>query len=53
MITNDFTPPNIDRTESNTHSHMASKQPYVVPILENLGDYELTIGQVASLPVNP
>ena len=67
MNTNDLTPPKIDRTESNAQPHTntphtgkphtgkphISKQPYVVPVLENLGDYALTIGQVASLPVNP
>ena len=54
MNMNDLTPPAIEISEINVNSmQQKTKQPYIAPQLESLGDYSICLGQVTSLPVNP
>jgi hypothetical protein len=53
MNMKDLTPAQIDHAAPDGQDATASKQPYVAPQLENLGDYAIHIGQAVSLPVNP
>jgi hypothetical protein len=54
MNANHLTPPAIEISEINVDSmQRKTKQPYIAPKLESLGDYSICFGQVASLPVNP